>query len=104
MAMSLTPVVLGPPSSGRHCADGRNGAPKVGDAGRRGNLHRPALVRLAMRSVYGRAIRKGPAPAQQILSHLQGVKQSGDQGWQAKCPAHDDGTASLSCVGNFMTR
>jgi P4 family phage/plasmid primase-like protien len=31
----------------------------------------------------------------QFLSLLQGVKKSGN-GWTAKCPAHDDGTASLS--------
>lgn len=31
----------------------------------------------------------------QFLSVLQGVKKSGN-GWTAKCPAHDDGTASLS--------
>ena len=31
----------------------------------------------------------------QFLSLLQGVKKSGS-GWTAKCPAHDDGTASLS--------
>ena len=30
-----------------------------------------------------------------ILSLLQGVTRNGD-GWTAKCPAHDDGTASLS--------
>jgi hypothetical protein len=31
----------------------------------------------------------------QFLGRLQGVKKSGN-GWTAKCPAHDDGTASLS--------
>jgi hypothetical protein len=30
-----------------------------------------------------------------ILPRLQGVRKSGD-GWTAKCPSHDDGTASLS--------
>jgi len=33
--------------------------------------------------------------AREFLSRLNHVKPSGT-GWQAKCPAHDDGTASLS--------
>ena len=31
----------------------------------------------------------------EILTRFPGAKKSGD-GWTAKCPAHDDGTASLS--------
>jgi putative DNA primase/helicase len=30
-----------------------------------------------------------------VLDRLQGVKRSGD-GWEARCPVHDDGKASLS--------
>src|SRR5690606_5164479 len=34
--------------------------------------------------------------ADQLLSRLQGVKQTGPDRWLARCPAHDDETASLS--------
>ena len=35
-------------------------------------------------------------PAQKILHHLDGVKETGTGKWQARCPAHDDKTPSLS--------
>jgi len=37
-------------------------------------------------------------PVQNILTHLDGVKRTADDQWQARCPAHDDQHASL-CVG-----
>jgi hypothetical protein len=37
-------------------------------------------------------------PVQDILAGLEGVKQTGEHQWQARCPAHDDRRASL-CVG-----
>ena len=37
-------------------------------------------------------------PVQDILSRLQGVKQTAPTQWQARCPAHDDRHASL-CIG-----
>jgi len=37
-------------------------------------------------------------PVQNTLAHLDGVKQTADDQWQARCPAHDDQHASL-CVG-----
>ncbi|MFB3893285.1 MAG: hypothetical protein ACE15C_14820 [Phycisphaerae bacterium] len=35
-------------------------------------------------------------PLQTILARLAGVKQTGENQWQARCPAHDDRHASLS--------
>jgi len=35
-------------------------------------------------------------PLQTILGRLAGVKQTGENQWQARCPAHDDRHASLS--------
>ena len=44
----------------------------------------------------GRAMSRQPSPElARILHRLDGVTRSGD-GYQACCPAHDDGTASLS--------
>ena len=37
-----------------------------------------------------------PDPVQVILGRLKGVKQTGKEQWQARCPAHDDCHASLS--------
>lgn len=34
--------------------------------------------------------------AEKLLAHLDGVRQSGQGRWSAKCPAHKDRTASLS--------
>ena len=34
--------------------------------------------------------------AARLLGSLRGVKQTGHGRWQAKCPAHDDGSPSLS--------
>jgi hypothetical protein len=36
------------------------------------------------------------APAEKILHQLDGVKQTGAGKWQARCPAHDDKSPSLS--------
>ena len=36
------------------------------------------------------------SPAQKILHHLDGVKETGAGKWQARCPAHDDKSPSLS--------
>lgn len=36
------------------------------------------------------------SPIENILGRLQGVKQTGPQQWEARCPAHDDRRASLS--------
>lgn len=35
-------------------------------------------------------------PAYKILHQLEGVRETGAGKWQAKCPAHDDKTPSLS--------
>ncbi|RPI60691.1 MAG: hypothetical protein EHM48_06830, partial [Planctomycetaceae bacterium] len=35
-------------------------------------------------------------PVQDILSRLEGVKSTGQNQWQARCPVHDDQHASLS--------
>ena len=35
-------------------------------------------------------------PVQAVLAKLKGVKQTSPRQWEAKCPAHDDGKASLS--------
>ena len=34
--------------------------------------------------------------AERLLSHLEGVRRTGPDRWMARCPAHDDRTASLS--------
>ena len=34
--------------------------------------------------------------AEALISHLDGVRRTGAGRWLAKCPAHDDGTASLA--------
>ena len=34
--------------------------------------------------------------AEALISHLDGVRSTGAGRWLAKCPAHDDGTASLA--------
>ena len=31
-----------------------------------------------------------------LIHHLEGVRQTGDNRWIARCPAHDDGSPSLS--------
>lgn len=36
------------------------------------------------------------APVQNVLDKLEGVKQTGEGKWEARCPAHDDKHASLS--------
>jgi hypothetical protein len=38
-------------------------------------------------------------PVERLLSRLDRVRKSG-QGWTARCPAHEDRTASLSITGN----
>ena len=35
-------------------------------------------------------------PAEKILHHLDSVKETGLRKWQARCPAHDDKSPSLS--------
>ena len=35
-------------------------------------------------------------PVQEILARLQGVRQTGQGQWQARCPTHEDQHASLS--------
>ena len=35
-------------------------------------------------------------PVQEVLGRLEGVKQSGEGQYMARCPAHDDKHASLS--------
>jgi hypothetical protein len=34
--------------------------------------------------------------AERLLLRLEGVRQNGSSKWMARCPAHDDGTPSLS--------
>ena len=34
--------------------------------------------------------------AERLISRLEGVVQNGSSKWMARCPAHDDGTPSLS--------
>ena len=36
------------------------------------------------------------APAEQLLHRLDAVKETGARKWQARCPAHDDKSPSLS--------
>src|SRR5258706_10171523 len=38
----------------------------------------------------------GSVSAEALLSHLDGVRRTGAGRWLAKCPAHDDRTASLA--------
>lgn len=40
--------------------------------------------------------RPAPPHIQNILNRLQGVRQTADTEWEARCPAHDDQRASLS--------
>ncbi|WP_419193381.1 phage/plasmid primase, P4 family [Kolteria novifilia] len=35
-------------------------------------------------------------PIDRVLSRLEGVRQTGEHQWEARCPAHEDRTASLS--------
>ena len=42
--------------------------------------------------------------AEQFLQRLDGVKATGDGHWQARCPAHDDRTASLSIALGEQSR
>lgn len=41
-------------------------------------------------------------PLQNVLGRLDGVRQTGELQWQARCPNHDDRTASL-CIGATAT-
>ena len=35
-------------------------------------------------------------PTERLLERLEAVKPTGERRWQARCPAHDDRTPSLS--------
>ena len=37
---------------------------------------------------------------ERFLNRLEGVKSTGDEQWQARCPAHDDKRPSLSVTAN----
>lgn len=37
-----------------------------------------------------------PSPVERILDLLDGVQETGSRQWEARCPAHDDDTSSLS--------
>lgn len=50
----------------------------------------------ATRLPHSNELRASPRGADLLLSRLDKVRQSGPGRWMARCPAHDDGRASLS--------